>query len=240
MSAPGPKRYLTIPRFDRIPWLVHGFGLRDWALRDFQTVEAWKNFKVVWLDQVHRNTIRLIDKIPRRRLRGDALVTRLPEVFLIIKTADCLPIFLIDESKRVVAGVHCGWRSTEKRMAQCAVRAMEENYGCRPADLLAGLGPSIGAACYEVGEEVVRAFECAGHPPDCFRPHPRSRGKYFLDLALANRRQLEAEGVRPKNIISLDVCTHCDSRLLSYRRDSDKKARLLNFIGVKATHCAPA
>lgn len=232
MSVPVPKKYLTIPRLDRIPWLAHGFGLRDWTLRDFRAHEAWRNFKVVWLDQVHSNAVRFIDKIPRRRARGDALATNRPGVFLVIKTADCLPLFLVDESKRVVAGVHCGWRGTQKRIAERAVRALQAHYGCRPADLLAALGPSIGAACYEVGEEVVRTFQAAGQPPDVFRPHPRARGKYLLDLPLSNRGQLVDAGLRPKNIFALDVCTHCDGRLLSYRRDSDKKARLFNFIGI--------
>jgi YfiH family protein len=287
------KKYLTIPRFDRIPWLVHGFGTKDWKLRDFQDCADWRNFKIVWLDQVHSDEIQFIDerfpvtnrgeplerdprgsrplgrragvhaapekgrqggrvfpapvgrglplqidKIPRQRAKGDVLATALPGVFLIIKTADCLPLFLVDESRRVVAAVHCGWRGTQKRVAERTVRELHAHYGCEPSSLLAALGPCIGRGCYDVGEDVRQGFKSARLPLDVFRPHPLRPGKYFLNLLSATRLQLRGQGLEEKNIFTLSVCTHCDARLLSYRRDRDKRARLFNFIGVKATHYA--
>jgi len=229
------EKYLTIPRFDRIPWLSHGFGTRDWQLRDFEERPEWRNFKMLWLDQVHSQEMHFIDGLPDRRPKGDALATRLPGIFLIIKTADCLPLFLVDESQSVIAAVHSGWRGTQKRIAERAVQELRAHYGCRPPSLLAALGPCIGPACYEVGEDVRRDFESADLTRDVFRPHPQARGKYFLDLVSANRRQLESQGVKGKNIFTVGICTHCDSRLLSFRRDKNKAARLFNFIGIKAT-----
>jgi YfiH family protein len=231
-------KYLTIPRLDRIPWLVHGFGTQDWKLRDFQDCADWRHFKIVWLDQVHSDEIQFIDKIPRHRAKGDALATALPGVFLIIKTADCLPLFLVDESRRIIAAVHCGWKGTQKRVAERTVRELGTHYGCEPSSLLAALGPCIGPGCYEVGEDVRQGFKSAHFPLEVFRPHPQRSGKYFLDLLFATRLQLRGQGLEEKNIFSLSVCTHCDARLLSYRRDRDQRARLFNFIGVKATHDA--
>jgi YfiH family protein len=230
------KKYLTVPRFDRIPWLIHGFGTRSWRLRDLEGRPEWRNFKMCWLDQVHSREMHFIDALPDRRLTGDALATRLPGIFLIIKTADCLPLFLVDESQPVIAAVHSGWRGSQKRIAEHAVRELQVHYGCRPSSLLAALGPCIGPECYEVGEDVRQEFEAAGFPLDILRPHPAVRGKYLLDLVSANRRQLESQGLKKKNIFTVGICTHCDNRLLSYRRDRNKTARLFNFIGVKDTH----
>jgi YfiH family protein len=236
MRAADVEKYLTVPRFDRIPWLIHGFGTRFWRLRDFRSRPEWRNFKMFWLDQVHSHEMHFIDALPDRRRKGDALATRLPGIFLIIKTADCLPLFLVDESRRVVAAVHSGWRGTQKRIAEHAVRELQAHYGCQPSSLLAALGPCIGPECYEVGEDVRREFGAAGLPLDMLRPHPELREKYLLDLVSANRRQLESQGLKEKNIFLVRICTHCDRRLLSYRRDRNKTARLFNFIGVKATH----
>ncbi len=227
------KKFLTLPRLSRIPWLIHGFGTRDWKLRDFRGHPEWRNYRIFWLDQVHSDIVHFIDELPRRRPKGDALATRRPGIFLVIKTADCLPIFLVDETRRVVAAVHSGWRSTQQRIASKAVRELEARYGCRPSALLAALGPCIGPACYEVGEDVRRDFEDAGLPDDVFLPFPRDRGKYLLDLVSANRRQLRSQGLADKNIFTIDLCTHCDNRLLSYRRHRNKAGRLINFIGIK-------
>jgi len=236
MRAADVEKYLTVPRFNRIPWLIHGFGMKDWRLRDFRSRPEWRNFKMFWLDQVHSHEMHFIDALPGRRRTGDALATRLPGIFLIIKTADCLPLFLVDESRRVVAAVHSGWRGTQKRIAEHAVRELQAHYGCRPSSLLAALGPCIGPECYEVGEDVRREFGAAGLSLDMLRPHPELREKYLLDLVSANRRQLESQGLKEKNIFPVGMCTHCDRRLLSYRRDRNKTARLFNFIGVKPQH----
>ncbi len=94
----------------------------------------------------------------------------LPGLLLIIKTADCLPVLLVDESRRVIAAVHCGWSGTLQLVLEKVVLGMMERYGCRNADLLAGFGPCIGGDCYEVGEDVRRGFAGAGFPAELFEP----------------------------------------------------------------------
>ena len=126
-------RYLTEPRLGRIPWLIHGFGTAAWAEADFAKVREWNGFRPVILDQVHSDIIHCVDTPPDGRLEGDALITSTPGLFLVVKTADCLPVLVVDESRRVVAAVHCGWRGTWKRILEQVVGVLRDRYGCDPA-----------------------------------------------------------------------------------------------------------
>ena len=113
--TPGPS-LLSLPRFNEIPRLVHGFGTRSWKLADFRRAAPWNLFKLIIMDQVHSDIVHIVSTVPARKLRGDGLITSLPGVFLTIKTADCLPVFMVDEKQRVVGAVHCGWRGTQQRI----------------------------------------------------------------------------------------------------------------------------
>ena len=228
-SAP----FLTVPRLTRIPWLVHGFGTRHWKISDLRRREGWENFKIVWLKQIHTDRIHYMESGSSGRRQGDALATDDPGIFLIMKTADCLPVFLVDRSKRVVAAVHCGWRGTRRRILEHVVDGLRARYGCRPASLLAALGPCIGAPCYEVGDEVRGEFLAAGLADDDFRSVAGRPGKYLFDLRQANRRQLIGAGLDARGILDVPFCTHCEARFHSYRRDRDTSARLFNFIGIR-------
>ncbi len=225
--------YLTEPRLERIPWLIHGFGTAAWTESDFGRVRDWDGFRPVILDQVHSDIIHCINVPPNGRLEGDALITSVPKLFLVVKTADCLPVLVADEARRVVAAVHCGWRGTWKRILEQVVGELRARYGCDPKALLAALGPCIGPECYEVGPEVRERFEAAGFQDGLFRPNPAA-GKFFLDLRAANALGLKRAGLRPENILSLDACTRCRPDLLSYRRDGTAEGRMYAFIGMKA------
>lgn len=227
-----PDDFFTIPRLEKIPFLYHGFGTRRWKEKDFKKREEWKDFKLIFLDQIHSNVIHFVDKVPDKHLKGDGMIADRPALFLIIKTADCLPVFVVDELRKVIASVHCGWRGTRKRMIQRVIQGLESHYGCSPTSLLVAMGPHIGNECYELGEDVRKSFEEEGFSPEFFRPHPRREKKYFLDLKNANTSQLLDLGVQDKNIFSLDICTHCLKDLPSFRRDGKKAGRMLSFIGM--------
>jgi YfiH family protein len=195
----------------------------------------------VIMRQFHSDLIHRLDSVPPKKLEGDALMTNIPGMLLVIRTADCLPVLLVDEENRAVAAVHCGWRGTEKRILEKAVKAMGEAYGSKPAKMLAALGPCIGAACYEVGPEVRAGFLQSGFPPSLFteRGHvpgvhvPLLKPKYLLDLRAANAWLLDVLGLNKVNIFNLGpTCTHCEPRLLSYRRNSADPRRMVNFIGL--------
>lgn len=139
----------------------------------------------------------------------DALLTDLPGQCIGISTADCIPVLLYDPAHRAAAAIHAGWRGTVGRIAQHAVRTMQERYGTRPADLLALLGPGISAAHYEVGEELVRSFLAEGFPPEIVtRP---DNGKPHLDLFAANVWQLEEAGLDLLHIQVSGICTYAHS-----------------------------
>lgn len=227
-----PKQLITIPELDRIPFLYHGFGNASWKEGDFKRREEWKGFKLLFLKQIHSNVIQTIDKVPEKDLKGDAMVTRIPRLFLVIKTADCLPILLVDEVKRVIAAVHCGWKGTLQRVLEKVVLRMKDHYGSVPSGLLAAFGPCIGGGCYEVGQDVRNRFAAEGSPDSIFFSASGPPGKHLLDLREANRIQLLGLGVKGKNIFVVDVCTHCDKNYLSYRRDKNKAGRMLSFIGM--------
>ncbi|HYA48103.1 MAG TPA: peptidoglycan editing factor PgeF [Burkholderiales bacterium] len=227
------KPYLVAPRLAGIGWLVHGFGRAGWGEEDILDSRALCGFRPVIMRQLHSDIIHRLDREPAGRLEGDALMTDAPGLLLIVRTADCLPVLLVDGTHKAVASVHCGWRGTEKRILEKAVRAMGRAYGAEPGELLAALGPCIGSACYEVGPEVHAGFLKAGFPPDVFADSRTRRGRFLLDLRRANTWLLDGLGVKPDAIWSSDVCTHCDPALLSYRRSKGERRRMYNFIGIR-------
>lgn len=234
------RPYVTVAKLDPVAGLVHGFGDARWSEADFMAFAEGRGMRPVIMRQLHSDIVHRLDAPPDAKLEGDALMTNVPGLLLVIRTADCLPVLLVDEENRAVAAVHCGWRGTEMRILDKVVRAMGEAYGSKPAEMRAALGPCIGAACYEVGPEVREGFLRAGFPPGVFveRGHlpaiqvPDLKKRYLLDLKAANRWLLDGLGFRKSRVFDAGpACTHCEPRLLSYRRHSADPRRMSNFIG---------
>jgi YfiH family protein len=228
---PESEMWFTIPEWKTIPFLVHGFGDKNWQQSDFRTHPMLRNFKILLLHQIHSDILHIVDEVPENMLSGDALLTDKRGLLLVIKTADCLPVLIVDPEKKALAAVHCGWRSISQTLIRKVILALKNHFQCDPSSLLVALGPCIGKDCYEVGEDVKKKFEETGPFHDVFLPHPRIRGKYYLDLRTATKHQLLDSGVDGSNISSVDLCTHCESSLLSYRRSRQKEGRMLSFIG---------
>jgi len=224
--------FFAIPEWENIPFLVHGFGDKSWKEQDLEAHPRLRNFKPLFLRQIHSDIFHIVDSVPDEMLSGDALLTDNHGLLLVIKTADCLPVLIVDPDKKVVAAVHCGRKSTSQRLAQKVVRCLEEHYQCDPSSLLVALGPGIGKDCYEVGEDVRQEFEARGFKGDEFLPHPLHMGKYYLDLRLSNKHQLMDGGVIGSNIAMVNLCSHCEENLLSYRRSPQTEGRMLSFIGL--------
>jgi YfiH family protein len=225
--------HLTIPQWSTIPSLLHGFGTRDLTLNGLKDQDDLKDFKLVMLQQIHSSTIHIV-KIPSKKTKkGDALITSSPNILLIIRTADCLPVFITDESRRVAAAVHCGWRGTAKKILPEVLRMMEIEFECHPKGLSVAFGPCIGQTCYEVGRDVIQTFQKEDSFPGDIKEIPSKKGKYLLDLKDANRQQLFSSGIQKENLSDIFSCSHCDVRFLSHRKDPKNKKRLLNFIGWK-------
>jgi polyphenol oxidase len=139
---------------------------------------------------------------------SDALVTASPAVVLAILTADCVPIVLHDPVAGVLACVHAGWRGTVAGVTAAAVAAMR-GMGTRPADVVAAIGPAIGADRYQIGPDVRAAVSRSFGPaaPGFIRPDPSAPGRWLLDLPSANRQALREAGVPDPQIHATDLVT---------------------------------
>lgn len=197
-----------------------------------------------------------LDAHGKPTLRGDGAIANDPGVMLGIQTADCIPVLVADVRQRVVAAFHAGWRGTLARVVERGVGRMRAEFGCRPEDLTAAIGPGIGLCCYSVGEEVRSEFRSQfSYADELFQevfdldpikekypmlfltaraPGHSSLGpNLHLDLIEANRRQLLDAGVSPDAIHMLGLCTACDTmRFFSHRAEHGFTGRMLNVIGV--------
>jgi len=198
--------------------------------------------RVLSLNQVHgREVVRIERNVSRPRLAGahgerpkaDAAISDAPDVALVVRSADCVPLLIADARTGAVGAVHAGWRGTAARTAVTAIDEMQRQFGSQPADLVVAIGPAIGPCCYEVGPDVVDAFAAAGHERyliDRWFMTPRDRGMR-LDLPGSNRDQLILAGVPEQNIHACGLCTamHLDI-LTSYRAERSAAGRIAGAI----------
>jgi purine-nucleoside/S-methyl-5'-thioadenosine phosphorylase / adenosine deaminase len=196
--------------------------------------------------------------------KGDALITKRAGILLCVRTADCMPILLADLRNRAVAAVHAGWRGTLKRIVEKAAGELRRVFGSRPNDLLAAVGPAIGACCYAIGREVADAFSGAFANADDFIVRTRSavedprkplspsflsrfppghgpahEGSFKLNLQALARHQLESVGIPRANISMAGECTFCrNDRYFSYRKEGSHAGRMMAVIGVRSGSAA--
>lgn len=200
--------------FDEFAWQQHGFGTRQANPRADIT-----------LRQIHSDLALNAAGLKDRERQGDALITDEIGTSIGIRTADCVPILLVDSRRRVVAAVHAGWRGAAAGIVHRAIEKMRADFATSPQDIYAALGPAIRACCYEVGPDV------AAHFNKLF-PEWKSAGvPRTLDLAEANRRQLESAGVAPARIFDSGLCTACQAgEFFSYRREPETPGRMIAAI----------
>lgn len=173
--------------------------------------------RLVSPNQRHTTRTALVGKADRGRviLETDTLLTQDADVPVLLRYADCTPVLLYDPRHHACAVVHSGWRGTVAGAAPAALRALADAFGTHPADVVAGIGPSIGPCCYEVGDEVVAAARAAFDDADALLP-ANGNGRRHFDLWQANRRWLTEAGVR--EIEAADICTAChQDDFFSYR-----------------------
>jgi len=234
---------------------VLNLGFTDWDSgervlenrRRFGEVLGAAKMRVAALRQIHSDVIHVAHaRMTRTQApQGDALITQERGVLLLIQTADCVPILLADIKNRAVGAIHAGWRGTLRRIAEKTLGRMRLEFGTRPEDVSAAVGPCIGRCCYEVGSDVAREFAgqfpkarewfegpfdalaAADNDPNwlpwlTMRPpgHPPPSPKVQLDLVAANRSILSDAGVPSERIFCSNLCTACRTDLFfSYRRE---------------------
>ena len=190
----------------------------------------------------------------------DALITQVPGLWIGVYSADCVPVLIADKRLNVVAAVHAGWRGTVGGITRAAVERMKADFGCRPEDMQAVIGPSISPEAFEVGEEVVMLFRQSAFPDSIIRQsafpdsiirqvptaHQASSAKelsaacpttdarqssFHIDLWQANRWLLTEAGLQEEHILLTGLCTMgCPDRFFSARREGYTTGRLISAI----------
>jgi len=245
--------YFEIPQITKIAWIHHGFLTRlggvskapyeslnlsasygdreENVQKNKQRVAEIFEFdpkRLILLNQLHQDKILLIreplEPVPFS-LEYDAMITDVPNTYLGVLTADCIPIFMIDRVKKVIAAIHAGRQGTALSITSKVLRRMKEEFGCLSKDLIFGMGASIGSCCYEIDEKVF--------VPE-WKPFSTSKGngKWMVDLARINIFQLEKEGIRKEQIFKIDLCTSCHTDLLFSYRKEGQTGRQISFIGI--------
>lgn len=193
--------------------------------------------------QVHEDTVRVITresiaedasycKIPKAT--ADAMITDVPHVCITVIIADCVPILYYDPTKKAIGIAHAGWKGTVKGITRKVVKSLGENFGSAPKDIIAGIGPSIGPCCYQVGPEVVEIVNKVFDKPEELIKKTDSKGRGLFDLWEANRRELIDAGIPEENIEISEQCTKCNhNTFFSYRYQGAKSGRLAAGIMLK-------
>ena len=153
---------------------------------------------------------------------NDAMITAEKNLCLMIMGADCVPVLLFDPEKKVIGAAHAGWRGTVQSIASITVKAMQDEFGCKPENILAGIGPSIGSQNYEVDNTVFDAFSKAFYYCDILFTEGRKPGKYQLDLWKANKIQLLKAGLKEESIEVAGICTFENNEEFFSARKGDK------------------
>lgn len=281
-KSPAKPQFLRAPNL-HFPWLVHAFSTRQGGVSDvygkgslnlgitehdtrenveqnrtiFAKAIGAAGWPLVQLKQVHSPVIHRVNAASHEPLTGDGLITNVPGILLGIKTADCIPVLVIDTKQRAVGAFHAGWRGTVARIVEKGIGELRKHYGSEPRDIQAAIGPGVHACCYTVGEELVAAFEAQfAYAKELFHEeydfeslhnkypmlflnqrapgHGEPATKIQLDLIEANRRQLLDAGVVEKNIFAFEECTSCDTKkFFSHRAEHGKTGRMMAAIGIK-------
>lgn len=195
-----------------IPFFLKSLGLDE---RSFFTV------KQVHGDRIFRASSQEKNDTPE----ADAVITNERSFTLIIRTADCLPVFFLDPLNRAIGLAHAGWRGVQKQILKKTLEAMIRDYDSDPSKLQIAFGPCIRRCCYEVGNEFFEYF------PGSVQ---KKGGRNYFDLAGEAFHQLEEAGVPKGAVTDCGLCTACSTdRFFSARREGPHTGRLLSGLMLK-------
>lgn len=195
--------------------------------------------RLVLSKQVHRTDVRVCTAADagkglsrQRDYEADGLVTREPNLPLVVFSADCGIILLHDPVKRAVGAVHAGWRGCAGGILERAVQTMQDAYGCAPSDIRAAVGPCIGQCCFETDSDVPEAMTAALGAEAV--PYLERRGaKWHVDLAGLNRQWLLRAGVLPEHVDVCSLCTACRPDLFwSHRKMGEARGAQVAVIAL--------
>ncbi len=218
----------------KYPELIHYFGDKQ----DSVNLEKLgiKMDNIIMGEQVHGKRVKKLINCKTKRIKGiDGMITS-KSAILGIRTADCLPIFLYDPVKRIIAAIHAGWRGLHKGIIKNALKELIE-LGGGPMNLKVAIGPHIQVCCYKVSKGRIRKFQMTNASD---RLHLSSNNPFselrlnswYLNLSKIALFQLKSSGIKNSNIEISDICTSCDQNYWSFRRDGIKSGRMINILGL--------
>lgn len=198
---------------------------------------------LVLSDQIHEDKILVINQKDRGKgynkdsdiIGVDGLITNEKDVALVTSYADCVPLFFLDPVEKVIALSHSGWRGTVKKIGGKTIRMMSEHFGSKPENILAAIGPSIGACCYEVSEDVkIEVEKMFNHDIIDKIVKKQGKNKYMIDLWEANSAVLLEAGILKEHLQKTDICTMCHKDdLFSHRGSEGKRGNMVAIMALK-------
>jgi YfiH family protein len=223
--------YYYLPRLEK-EGIVQGFFTKKSPSHTFPGkertafLETFSLQDLIIMDQEHGDEVHVV-KNSERPVKGDGVILVERDVAAIIKTADCLPVVLVEPDYPMAAIVHAGWRGTAQKITQKAVEKMVI-LGARREKMFALFGPSIRSCCYEVGEEVHDIFREKGFSERVFK---RENDSFNLDLRQANMELLTAESI--DQVYDTGLCTFCRNDIFASYRKGERSIRQINFVSLK-------
>jgi len=179
--------------------------------------------KIKMLNQIHSDIVHIVNE-KTENLDGDALITNISNVMLVVKIADCAAVMIHDKVRGVIAAIHSGWKGTYLNIVNKTIQILNNKFKSRPEDLSVFISPCASVKKYKVGEEFLEMF-----PNSVI-----SKGKHlYFDNRKELANQLLQAGVIPENIEISNICTIQNGDYHSYRRDGAKSGRMAAFIMLK-------
>jgi len=183
---------------------------------------------IIKTNQVHGKNVFLLKKnnlTLAYKTEADAMITNIENIGLMVLTADCVPISLYDPKTISIGIIHAGWKGTKNNIANKTIKAMQKYFNLDPKNIVAIIGPSAGPCCYEVDKKMIKIFK--------EKYNHKCSAENKLDLWELNKNQLLDVGLKNENIEIQKICTICDNRFFSYRRQGKMAGRFGTIIALK-------
>lgn len=235
------RRYLKLSRgvFDKksgnVSFLYDPKQIVNKNLRKIANKLGFKVASLNSVHQVHGSKILIIKNKTQSvspDSQFDGLITNVPEKFLLIKTADCYPVFLFDPQKNVVGLIHVGWKGASLKIHHSALEIFTQQFGSRLQDIIVGIGPGICSQCYSFETKPSQAGQ-----NDWQQHITKASGLWHVDIKGYLLDQLEQIGIKSEHIEAMNICTFKNHQFFSHRRSlktGEEEGRFASIIGLKS------
>lgn len=235
------KKYIEVEEIKKdIPFVNFAITTKEVDAKNIDDLkEAFSNSEFTLSNltsnnQIHSDIVHKVKKSDiNKRREGDALITNLKNVPILVFTADCVPVAIIDKKLKVIAVVHAGWKGTYAEIVKKTVYEMQKKYNSSVENLVCIIGLCIGECCYEVSEDLYNKFKDK-FPNTNHDLYKIKNNKYYLNLQNINKYSLESLNIKSQNIIILDICTNCNcDKFHSYRAHDKTPYRIGTILEIK-------